>query len=173
MPLKPAEKQAIVAEVNTIAQTAQSILAAEYRGLTVKEMTELRTAARKASVHLQVVKNTLARRAFSNTAYTGLGEALVGPMILAFSSTEPGAAARVFKAFVKTNPKLVVKHIAIGNQLLTAADLDKVAALPTYNEALGQLMAVLQAPLSKLVRTLAEPHTKLARTLAAIRDSKQ
>ncbi|OQW93608.1 MAG: 50S ribosomal protein L10 [Beggiatoa sp. IS2] len=172
MPLKLAEKQAIVAQVSTIAQKAQSVLAAEYRGLTVTEMTELRVVARKSGVHLQVVKNTLARRAFENTAFVGLGEVLVGPIILAFSPTEPSAAAKVFKTFTKTNPKLVVKYIAIGSQLLTAADLDKVAALPTYQEAVSKLMAMLQAPISKLVRTLAEPQAKLVRTIAAIRDSK-
>jgi large subunit ribosomal protein L10 len=173
MPLKLEDKQAIVNEVAQLAQQAYSIIAIEYRGMTVAEMTQLRTQARQNGVYLRVIKNTLAKRAFANTAYECLQEQLVGPILLAFSREEPGAAARVISNFAKSNPKVVVKGIALSGQLLTAADLDKVAKLPTYQEAISMLLAVMQAPMTKLVRTLAEPTAKLARTLAAIRDSKQ
>lgn len=173
MPLKLEDKQAIVNEVAELAQQAHSIIAIEYRGMTVAEMTQLRTQARQNGVYLRVVKNTLAKRAISNTAFKCLQERLVGPILLAFSCEEPGAAARVISNFAKSNPKVVVKGIALSGQLLAVADLDKVAKLPTYRDAISMLLAVMQAPLTKLVRTLAEPPAKLARTLAAIRDSKQ
>jgi large subunit ribosomal protein L10 len=172
MPLKLKDKQAIVSEVAKLAQQAYSIIAIEYRGMTVAEMTQLRTQARQNGVYLRIVKNTLAKRAISNTAFECLQERLVGPILLAFSCEEPGAAARVISNFAKSNPKVVVKGIALSGQLLAAADLDKVAKLPTYRDAISMLLAVMQAPLTKLVRTLAEPSAKLARTLAAIRDSK-
>lgn len=173
MPLKLEDKQAIVNEVAQLAQQAYSIIAVEYRGMTVAEMTQLRTQARQNGVYLRVIKNTLAKRAVANTAYECLQEQLVGPILLAFSREEPGAAARVISNFAKSNPKVVVKGIALSGQLLPAADLDKVAKLPTYRDAISMLLAVMQAPMTKLVRTLAEPTAKLARTLAAIRDSKQ
>ncbi len=173
MPLKLEDKQAIVNEVAEIAKQAHSIIAIEYRGMTVAEMTQLRAKARQNDVYLRIVKNTLAKRAISNTAFECLQERLVGPILLAFSREEPGAAARVISDFAKTNPKVVVKGIALSQQLLAATDLDKVAKLPTYREAISMLLAVMQAPVTKLVRTLAEPSAKLARTLAAIRDSKQ
>ncbi|BAP57026.1 50S ribosomal protein L10 [Thioploca ingrica] len=172
MPLKLEDKQAIVNEVAEFAKQAHSIIAIEYRGMTVAEITQLRAQARQNGVYLRVIKNTLAKRAIANTAFECLQERLVGPILLAFSREEPGAAARVISHFAKTNPKVVVKGIALSRQLLTAADLDKVAKLPTYREAMGMLLAVMQAPVTKLVRTLAEPPAKLARTLAAIRDSK-
>lgn len=172
MPLKLADKQAIVAEVAEIAANAQSAIVSEYRGMTVEEMTALRVKAREANVFVRVVRNTLARRAVANTGYECLQETLVGPVFLAFSKDDPGAAARVLKDFAKTNKKLVVKGIALNGRLLDASDLDKLSKMPTYDEAISQLMSVIQGPISKFVRTLAEPHAKLVRTIAAIRDSK-
>jgi large subunit ribosomal protein L10 len=172
MPLKLEDKQAIINEVAELAKQSHSIIALEYRGMTVAEMTQLRAQARQNGVYLRVVKNTLAKRAISNTAFECLQERLVGPILLAFSREEPGAAARVISNFAKTNQKVVVKGIALSGQLLAAADLDKVAKLPTYRDAISMLLAVMPAPMTKLVRTLAEPPAKLARTLAAIRDSK-
>ena len=172
MPLKLEDKQAIINEVAELVKQSHSIIALEYRGMTVAEMTQLRAQARQNGVYLRVVKNTLAKRAISNTAFECLQERLVGPILLAFSREEPGAAARVISNFAKTNQKVMVKGIALSGQLLAAADLDKVAKLPTYRDAISMLLAVMQAPMTKLVRTLAEPPAKLARTLAAIRDSK-
>lgn len=173
MPLKLEDKRQIVEEVAQVATKAQSAIAAEYRGMTVAEMTQLRIAARKAGVHLRVVRNTLARRAIMNTPFECMKETLVGPLILAFSQDDPGAGARVITEYFKTNKKLVVKSIALGGKLIPPENLDKVAKLPTLEQALSQLLAVMKAPVTKLVRTLAEPHAKLVRTVAAIRDSKQ
>lgn len=172
MPLKLEDKQAIVADVANVASTAHSAIVAEYSGLTVAEMTELRQKAREGGVYLRVVRNTLARRAFLNTDFECLRDSLVGHIVLAFSKEEPSAAARVIKDFIKENKKLVVKSIALTGNLLDANDLDKVAKLPTHSEAISMLMSVMQAPITQLARTIQEPHAKLVRTIAAVRDSK-
>jgi len=172
MPLKLDDKRAIVATVNKIASTAHSAVATEYLGMTVIEMTELRRKARESGVYLRIVRNTLAKRAVTGTDFECLQEALVGPIVLAFSIDDPGAAARVINDFSKTNKKLIVKAVAIGGKLLSAQSIDDVAKLPTYDEAVSMLMSVMQAPITKLVRTLAEPHAKLVRTIAAVGDSK-
>jgi len=167
MALKMEAKQDVVAEVHSVAATAQSAIAAEYSGLTVAEMTALRVAARSSGVYLKVVKNTLARRAVEGTSFECLRGSLKGPLVLAFSREDPGAAARVFKAFAKEHDKLVTVAVALGGQLYAASDLDRVASLPTLDEARAQLLRVLQAPMVQLVRTLAEPAAMLARTLKA------
>jgi large subunit ribosomal protein L10 len=173
MPHKLEDKRAIVASVNDVATTAHSAVVAEYRGMTCAEMTQLRQNARGAGVYLRVVRNTLARRAISNTHFECLEEILVGPVVLAFSVQEPSAAARVISKFAKNNDKLIVKGIALGGQRLSANQIDFVAKLPTKEEAISQLMSVMQAPLSQLLRTIKEPSAKLVRTFAAVRDSKQ
>ncbi len=172
MPLKLEDKRRITEEVANIAVTAQSAIAVEYRGMTVTEITQLRVQARKAGVYLRVVRNTLARRAVANTPFECMKDSFLGPLILAFSPSDPGAGARVLNDFLKTNQKLVVKSIALGGKLIPVGELDKVAKLPTLGQALSQLMAVMKAPITQLVRTLAEPPAKLARTFAAIRDCK-
>ena len=166
------DKKAIIAEVAANAVNAQSAIAAEYSGLTVGDMTKLRANARQADVYLRVVKNTLARRGVENTEFACIGDSLAGPLVLAFSRTEP-AAARVFNDFAKGNEKLVIKVVALRGRLLSPGDLKMLASLPTKEEAIGKLMAVMKAPVEKLVRTMAEPTNKLARTIAAIRDQKQ
>lgn len=173
MPLRLDDKQAIVAEVAEVASSAVSAVAADYRGLDAGQMTALRAEARNSGVYLRVVRNTLARRAVENTDFACMKDALVGPLILAFSKEEPSAAARLIKDFVKVNKELEVKLVAIGGQLLAAKAVDAVAKLPTYDEAIAQLMSVMKAPVTKLVGTLAAPHTKLVRTLVAIREQKQ
>jgi large subunit ribosomal protein L10 len=173
MPLHLDDKKALVAEVSAIAARAQSLVAAEYRGLTVGEMTELRAKARGQGVYMRVVKNTLARRAVAGTTFENIGAVLKGPLVLAFSQDDPGAAARLVKAFAKDHDKLVATALSLGGQLLPAKDLDKVASLPTRPQALAKLMAVLQAPAQKLVGTLAATPSKLVRTLAAVRDQRQ
>jgi len=173
VPLTLVDKQRVVAEVAAVASTAQSVIAAEYRGLNVAEMTRLRVQAREAGVYLRVVRNTLARRALEGTAFECMREGLVGPLLLAFAREEPGAAARVVHGFAKEHPKLVVRLVALGGRLLDPAEIETLATLPTREEALGRLLAVIKAPVEKLARTLAEPHAKLVRTLAAVRDLKQ
>jgi len=172
MPLNLEDKKALVTEVSAIAATAQSAVAAEYRGLSVGQMTELRAKARAQGVYMRVVKNTLARKALAGTSFESLGPRLKGPLVLAFSKDDPGAAARVVKAFTKDNEKLVATHVSLGGQVLPGSDLEKVASLPTREQALSQLLGLLKAPIEKFVRTLAAPQTKLVRTLAAVRDLK-
>ena len=173
MALHLEDKKALVAEVAEIAAKAQSVVAAEYRGLTVGQMTELRAKARKQGVYMRVVKNTLARKALAGTSFESVGPKLKGPLVLAFSKDDPGAAARVVKDFAKANDKLVATLVSLGGQVLSAKDLDAVANLPTREQALAMLMGTLKAPAQKLVSTLAAVPSKLVRTLAAVRDQKQ
>lgn len=175
MALKLEDKKAIVAEVSEVAAKAYSAVAAEYRGLTVTKLTQLRKNARESGVYLRVVKNTLARKAIEGTEFACMRDGLVGPLVLAFSMEDPGSAARIVSAFSKEkdNDKLVVKLVAFGGRLYSASELDRLASMPTRDQALSMLMGVMKAPVEKLVRTLAEPHAKLARTLAAVRDQKQ
>jgi large subunit ribosomal protein L10 len=173
MALNLEDKKTLVAEVNAVAATSLSVVAAEYRGLTVTQMTDLRAKARAQGVYVRVVKNTLARKALAGTSFEPVGPALKGPLVLAFSKDDPGAAARVVKAFAKDHEKLVATLVSIGGQVLSGKDLEKVASLPTRAQALATLLGVMKAPIEKLVRTLAEPHGKLVRTIAALRDQKQ
>ena len=172
MALNLEDKKALVAEVAEVAAHAQSVVAAEYRGLTVGQMTELRAKARTQGVYVRVVKNTLARRALAGTSFEPVGPKLKGPLVLAFSKDDPGAAARLVKDFAKGHEKLVATLVSLGGQVLPGKELEKVASLPTREQALSMLLGVLKAPIQKLVRTLAEPPAKLARTVAAIRDRK-
>ncbi|MCP5339741.1 MAG: 50S ribosomal protein L10 [Sinobacteraceae bacterium] len=169
MPLNLEDKKALVAEMAEIAAHAQSVVAAEYRGITVSQMTELRAKARAKGVYMRVVKNTLARRAVAGTSFEPIGPLLKGPLVLAFSKDDPGAAARVIKDFAKANEKLVATLVSIGGSVLPGKDIEKVASLPTREQALSQLLGVLKAPIEKFVRTVAAPHTKLVRTVAAIK----
>ena len=173
MALNLEDKKALVAEVSKVAATALSVVAAEYRGLTVSQMTELRSKARSAGVYVRVVKNSLARKAMAGTSFECMSPILKGPLVLAFSKDDPGAAARVVKAFAKDNDKLVTTAVSLGGQLLAASALEKVASLPTREQALSQLMGVMKAPIQKLAATLAAAPSKLVRTLAAVRDQKQ
>ncbi|KAB7622874.1 50S ribosomal protein L10 [Alkalilimnicola sp. S0819] len=173
MALNLEQKKAMVQEVAAVAQDAQAAIGAEYRGLTAVQMDELRAEARKQGVYLRVVKNTLMRRAVENTPFECMKEGFTGPLLMAFSQEEPGAAARVLKDFGKQNEKLVVKLIALQGRLLNAGDLDRVASMPTRDEAISVLMATMRAPVQKLATTLNEVPGKLVRTLAAVRDAKQ
>jgi len=175
MSLNLAQKQAVVAEVAQVAASAQSAIAAEYRGLNVAQLTALRAKARENGVYLRVVKNSLARRAVQGTQFECMQTGFVGPLILAFSQEDPGSAARLFKDFAKdkANEKFVVKTLSVGGQVLPAADLDRLASMPTKEEAISMLMACLRAPLDKLARTLNDVPGKLVRTVEAIRQQKE
>jgi len=167
------DKKAVVEEVAAIAAEAHSAVAAEYRGLTVTEMTDLRRLARDSGVYLRVVKNTLARRAFQDTEFACMNDDLKGPLVLAFSMEDPGAAARLVRDFSKEHDKLAARLVAVGGQLYDASELQRLANLPTRDQAISMLMSVMKAPVEKFVRTLAEPHAKLVRTVAAVRDQKE
>lgn len=173
MALNLEQKKAVVAEVAEVAAKALAAVAAEYRGLTVEEMTDLRVKARASGVYVKVAKNTLVRRAVEGTDYECMQEALTGPILLAFSMDDPGAAARLVKEYSKDHQKLIARLVAVGGQLFDASELERLSTLPTYDQAIAMLMGVMKAPIEKFVRTLAEPHAKLARTLAAVRDAKQ
>ena len=172
MALSLSEKQAIVAEVAVVAKDAHSAVVAEYAGLESNDMNDLRAKARAGGVYLRVVKNSLAKRAIEGTDYECLSETLVGPMILAFSQEDPGCAARVLKDYAKENDKLVVKALSVSGELMAASELDRLASLPTKDQAISMLMSVMQAPVTKLARTLNEVPGKLVRTVAAVKDAK-
>jgi large subunit ribosomal protein L10 len=167
MALRLEDKKQLVKEVNAVAGESVTAVAAEYRGLSVAEMTELRKEARNAGVYMRVVKNTLARRAVVGTDFECMQETLKGPILLAFAKDDPGAAARVIKDFAKGHDALQAVSLSAGGQLLPATDLNKLADLPTLDRARAILLGVMIAPMSKLVRTLAEPSGMLARTLNA------
>lgn len=173
MALTYAEKQAVVAEVAEVAGSALSAVAAEYRGLSVSQLTALRASARASGVYVRVVKNSLARLAVKGTEFECMNDRLSGPLMLAFSKEDPGAAARLFRDFAKTNDKLVITLGAVGGETIEAGDIGKLANLPTRDEALSLLMSVMQAPVTKLARTLKEVPGKLVRTVEAVRVSKE
>ena len=173
MALRLEQKQQVVAEVHEVASQAQSAIAAEYIGLSVAAMTDLRSKARSEGVHVRVVKNTLARRALEGTDFECMNDALVGPLVLVFSPEDPGAGARIVKDFAKTNNKLVTRAVAFAGTLMPATELDRLASLPTLDQARAMLLGTLQAPATQLVRTLNEPAAELVRVLAAYRDQQQ
>jgi len=172
VPLNLEDKKSIVAEVSAIAAEAHSVVAAEYHGLTVDEMTELRATARNGGVYLRVVKNTLARRALEGTEFECINDGLVGPLVLAFSQEDPGSAARLVKDFAKDHGALVTKIVSIGGEMLDPSALERLATMPTKDQAISMLMSVMKAPTEKLARTLKEVPGKLVRTVAAVRDAK-
>lgn len=167
MALRLEDKKLFVKEVNAVAGDSLSAVAAEYRGLSVAEMTALRKEARNAGVYMRVVKNTLARRAIEGTEFECMKETLKGPILLAFAKDDPGAAARVIKDFAKEHEALRAVSLVAGGRLLPASDLAKLADLPTLDRARAMLLGLLIAPMTRLARTLAEPSAMLARTLSA------
>ena len=173
MPIGLKEKQAIVAEVNETAQAALSAVMADYRGVSVDAMTKLRRSARESGVQVRVIRNTLAKRAFEGTDVECMNEALTGPCVMAFALEDPGASARLFKDFAKEQEAFEIKALSVGGKLLPAEQIDALAKLPTRDEALALLMAVMQAPVTKLVRTMNDIPGRVTRVVAAVRDQKQ
>lgn len=173
MAIRLEDKKQIVSEVNEAANSAMSAVLADYRGVTVADLAKLRRSAREQNVYLRVVRNTLLKRAVEGTQFECIQDALTGPTILAFSMEDPGAAARVLKDFAKGNDKFEVKALSVGGKLLSADQIDVLATLPTYDQAVSMLMSVMLAPVTKLVRTFNEVPTKVTRAVAAVRDQKQ
>jgi len=159
MALNLSQKQEVVAELAEVAAKAHSLVAAEYAGTTVAQMTAMRKKARESGVFLKVVKNTLASRAVIGTEFEVVKDALTGPLLYAFSTEEPGAAGRLIKEFAKTNEKLKAKVVSVEGKLLPAAHVEVLASLPTREQAL-----------TMLARVLAEPATMLARAIKAVAD---
>jgi len=165
------EKKAVVAEVSAEVAKAQAIVVAEYRGLEVGNMTELRRQARNAGVYLRVLKNTLARRAVKDTPFEKLSDQMVGPLIYGMSS-DPVATAKVMNEFAKANDKLVIKAGAMPNSLISSAEVKALANMPSRDELIAKLLGTMQAPVAQFVRTHNEVPSRFVRTLAAVRDAK-
>ena len=166
------EKKAVVAEVSAEIAKAQAIVVAEYRGLEVGNMTDLRRQARKSGVYLRVLKNTLARRAVDGTPFAGLSQHMVGPLVYGISP-DPVATAKLMNDFAKGNEKLVIKAGAMPNAVISALEVKALASMPSREELLAKLLGTMQAPVAQFVRTLNEVPSRFARTLAAVRDKKE
>lgn len=171
MSLNLEQKKAVVAEVSEQLKAAQAALVAEYRGLTVAQMTELRSKARGSQIYLRVVKNTLARRAVAGSEFECLKDSFTGPLALAISK-DPVAVAKVLADFAKDNDKLQIRAGAMGGKLMSLGQVQALAKLPSREQLLAILMGTMQAPIAKFVRTLNEVPAKFVRTLAAVRDAK-
>jgi large subunit ribosomal protein L10 len=165
-------KKAVVAEVSAHVAKAQAIVVAEYRGLEVENMTQLRREARKSGVYLRVLKNTLARRAVAGTPFEKLAEKMTGPLIYGISD-DPVATAKVLDTFAKGNDKLVIRAGAMPNTLISAQEVKALASMPSREELIARLMGTMQAPIAQFARTLNEIPSRFVRTLAAVRDRKE
>ena len=171
MSLNLEQKQAVVSEIAAQLGSAQAVIVAEYRGLDVSSVTDLRAKARKSGVYLRVLKNTLARRAVKGTPFEKLSEQMVGPLMYSISQ-DPVAGAKVLSAFAKDNDKFVIRGGAMPNVLMSVTDVKALAMLPGRDELLAKLMGTMQAPVATLVRTMNEVPGRFVRTLAAVRDAK-
>lgn len=165
------EKKAVVAEVSAEVAKAQGIVVAEYRGLEVGNMTDLRARARRSGVYLRVLKNTLARRAVTGTPFEKLAEQMVGPLVYGISA-DPVATAKVLNEFARTNEKLVIKAGAMPNTVISAKEVKALALMPSREQLIARLLGTMQAPVTQFVRTLNEVPARFVRTLAAVRDQK-
>ena len=171
MGLSLEEKQAVVGEIAKQLGSAQAVIVAEYRGLDVSAVTDLRTKARKSGMYLRVLKNTLARRAVKGTQFEKLSDQMAGPLMYGITQ-DPVAGAKVLAAFAKDHEQFVIKGGAMANALMSAKDVKTLATMPSREELLAKLVGTMQAPIVKLVRTMNEVPGKFVRTLAAVRDAK-
>ncbi len=172
MALNLTQKQEVVAELAVIAGSAHSLVAAEYAGLTVEQLTGLRKKARTEGVFLKVAKNTLVSRAVDGTDYAVIKDELTGPLLYAFSQEDPGAAGRLIKEFAKANDKLKPRLVSLGGQLYPGSHVDVLASLPTRDEALSMLLSVMVQPATMLVRLLSEPASQVTRVVNAAGQAK-
>jgi len=172
MALNLSQKKEVVAELADVAAKAHSLIAAEYAGTTVSQMTAMRKKARENGVFLKVVKNTLAARAVEGTEFECTKDALVGPLLYAFSTEEPGAAGRLIKEFAKANEKLKPQLVAVGGKAYPGTHVEVLASLPTREQALTMLVSLLAQPATMLVRVLAEPASQVARVINQVGQTK-
>ncbi len=172
MALNREEKAAVIEEVSAQVAQAGSIVLAEYRGLTVEKITQLRKQARESGVYLRVLKNTLVRRAVKDTPYEKLADQMVGPLMYGVSA-DPVAPAKLIASFAKANDQLVVKGGAMPNVVMDVAGVQALATMPSREELLAKLLGTMQAPVATFVRTLNEVPTKFVRGLAAVRDKQE
>ncbi len=172
MGLNLEQKKAVVAEVSAQVANAQAIIVAEYRGLGVGVMTDLRAKARKAGVYLRVMKNPLVRRAVKDTPFDKLAEKMVGPLVYGISS-DPVAGAKVLNDFARANERFVIKAGGLPNSVISAKEVTALANMPSREQLLATLLGTMQAPVAKFVQTLNEVPGRFVRTLAAVRDQKE
>ena len=173
MPLTIEKKKAVVQELNSIASSSVSAAIAEYRGLNVSEITELRTKARKSGVYLKVVKNSLSKKALADTNFECLTKALQGPIIIALSADDLASPAKLFKDFSKDNEHLKTVGLAIDGDVFPSSELDRIAKLPTRDEAYSTIAGLMKAPIEKALRTLNEIPIKLARLILAVKENQE
>ena len=173
MALSKSEKEQIVKEVKEVALDASSLVISDARGLKVSELSEIRSQAIQSGIHIQVIKNSLAKLAFEGTDFGCSDEVLFGPSLFAFSFEEPGAAAKLLKTYAKNFDELEIKALIVEGQLLDGSQIDILAKLPSKEEAYSLIANVLQAPVGKFATLLNEVPSKLARVLTAVRDNKQ
>lgn len=168
MALNLAQKKEVVAELANVADSAHSLIAADYTGISVDKFTELRKQARENGVVLRVAKNNLVKRAVQGTDYEATADHLVGPLLYAFSMEDPGAAGRLVKEFAKENPQLEARLVAIGGEVHPASHVDVLASLPTRDEALAMLARVLAEPATQMARVMAEPASQATRVVKRV-----
>jgi len=173
MALNLSQKEEVVAELANVAKSALSLVAAEYAGLTVGQLTDLRKKARANGVFVKVAKNTLVSRAVEGTDYQCVQDALTGPLLYAFSKEDPGAAGRLVKEFAKANEKFKPRLVSIGGKAYPGTHVDVLASLPTRNQALSMLLSVMVQPATMLVRVLSEHASQIARVTQRVAESKQ
>jgi large subunit ribosomal protein L10 len=166
------EKKAVVADVSAHVAEAQAIIIAEYRGLSVGNMTQLRAKARESGIYFRILKNTLARRAIDGTPFSGLSDQMVGPLAYGIGN-DPVVAAKVLYEFSRSNDKFVIKAGAMPNLIMSGKDIAILAALPSRNELISRLLGTMQAPIATFVRTLNEVPAGFVRGLAAVRDKRE
>ncbi len=171
MSLKLAEKEQVVIALQAKITEAQAAVVAEYRGLTVAQMTAFRAEALKQSVHVQVVKNTLLKRALAGTPFAVMEPLLKGPLIFA-AAEDPVALAKIFTDFSKRFDKLVVTGGVLSGKQIDAAAIVQLSKMPSREELLAKLLGTMQAPVSGFVRTLNEVPSRFVRVLAAVRDQR-
>ncbi len=172
MPLNLAQKKEVVAELANVAAKAHSLVASEYAGLTVSQLTELRKKARQGGVYIKVAKNNLVSRAVDGTDYACVKDTLTGPLLYAFSTEDPGAAGRLIKEFAKANEKLKPQLVAVGGKAYPGTHVEVLASLPTREQALTMLVSLLAQPATMLVRVLAEPASQVARVINQVGQTK-
>ena len=165
MPMRIDDKKVAVEELQEVANKAVSAVAADYHGTSVSELTALRKEARDSEVHLKVIRNTLARKALSDTKFSCFEDLLVGPTMLAFSLGDPTSAAKLANNFSKVNKNFQVKGISLGDTLLELSKLSALANMPSREQALSQLAGLLNAPMNQFVSVLNQVPSALVRTL--------
>ena len=172
MGLSLEQKQTVVSEIAGELAGAQAVIVAEYRGLNVGVLTDLRAKARKSGVYLRVLKNTLARRAVKDTPFAKLSDQMVGPLMYGIAK-DPVGCAKVLADFAKVNEKFVIRGGAMPNTMMTAKEVKVLASMPSREELIAKLLGTMQAPVTKLVRTMNEVPGRFVRTLAALKDHKE